>query len=449
MLDKYKNIFIVGIKGAAMANIAVVLKKMGKNVAGSDVDEEFITDEELNKNNIQVRQGFDPTQIPPETDLIVYSAAHSGKNNPQVQHALEKGIAAIHQIDVINEIMSQHKIKIAICGSHGKTTTSSMLAYCLKEIGANPTYIVGTSSFNGMFGGDYGNGEYIVVEADEYAIDPPGDKTPKFHKLNPDYIIATNIDFDHPDVYDNLDEVKESFRAFFQKSVKKIYACVEDNILMDVLSSFPNDVYKTYSNLDEQYKVDLMIPGKKNMLNASGVITLLLDLGYNLEDIKRVLKNFKGAKRRFEFVEEVESIKLYDDYAHHPNEILATIDAARHYFQAPDRRIIVIFQPHTYSRTEALKNEFVEALAKADFAFIAPIFSSAREQSSGAENISSSDLENIARKKNIENIKAFETKENLKEKLRSVIKEDDVIFTMGAGNVYKLKNDIIEVVKSI
>lgn len=441
MLETKKNIFIVGIKGVAMANIAIILKKMGKNVSGSDVGEEFITDEELSKNGIVVSEGFETSQIRSEADLVVYSAAHGGEKNHQVVYAKEKGISVMHQIDVMSEIMDQHKIKVAVCGSHGKTTTSAMLAFCLKELGANPTYVVGTSSFNDMFGGDYGDGNIIVVEADEYAIDPPTDKTPKFLKLNPDYIIATNIDFDHPDVYQNLDEVKSAFKTFFSKPVKKIYACVSDEILMDVISSISYNIYNVYND----YKLDLQVPGQKNSLNASGVVSLLCDLGYNREDVVEVLKDFKGAKRRFEFVKEVNNIKLYDDYAHHPNEILATIDAVREHF--PGKRIIIIFQPHTYSRTLSLKDEFIEALAKADHSFIAPIFASARERE--INSITSKTLVDNAENKNIHNLSSFENSSDLMMLLRQTVRDGDIVFTMGAGDVYKLKNDIIKVLKTI
>ncbi|MBI4004616.1 UDP-N-acetylmuramate--L-alanine ligase [Candidatus Roizmanbacteria bacterium] len=442
MLNEARNVFIVGIKGVGMANLALILKKMGKSVVGSDTDEEFITSENLKRNNITTFVGFNTSFIPSNTDLLIYSAAHRGIENPQVQFALQNNIRVLHQAEVLAQLMDMHEIKIAVCGSHGKTTTSALLAYCLKQLGQNPTYMVGTSSFNSFPGGDYGDGKYIVVEADEYAIDPPRDTTPKFHKLRPDYVICTNIDFDHPDVFKDLDDVKKAFTVFFDNVNTRIYACEKDKSLMSVLATVPKEKYTLYGQHDKDFEIG--IPGAKNRLNALGVRQLLIDLGFKDDEIVVPFKNFTGAKRRFEQVAYENDIYLFDDYAHHPNEIRATIEAARSRFN--DRRIIVIFQPHTYTRTAALRQDFVHSLAKADVSFVAPIFASAREKENG-QTITSRDLEQYAHEQGIENIHSFETQEELFGKLQQNLHPGDIIFTMGAGDIYKLKSDIIEVIR--
>lgn len=217
MLHLKKNIFLVGIKGVAMTNLAVILKKMGKNVSGSDIKETFITDNLLKKNHISWVESFHPEKIPLSTDLVVYSAAHQGINNPQVKEAVAKKIDIASQAQLLGWLTEQFKTKIAVCGCHGKTTTSSLLAYALKKMGVNPSYLVGAPYFNNYPGGSFDSKEYFIIEADEYGINPPLDTRPKFHLLNPDYIICTNIDFDHPDVYENLHQVKRSFLKFFQK----------------------------------------------------------------------------------------------------------------------------------------------------------------------------------------------------------------------------------------
>ena len=148
MLDQAKNVFIVGIKGAAMANLAVILKKMGKNITGSDVEEEFITDQLLKKNRITWQNGFEPKKIPENTDLVVYSAAHQGGKNPQIIATKEKGIKTLHQAELLGQLIKQFKTAIAVCGCHGKTTTSSLLSYCLIKLGVKPSYLVGSSNFN-------------------------------------------------------------------------------------------------------------------------------------------------------------------------------------------------------------------------------------------------------------------------------------------------------------
>ena len=196
MLEQSKNIFFLGIKGVAMANLAVILKKMGKNVTGCDIEEEFITDKLLKDNKIDWTVGFDQDNIPKETDLIVYSAAHGGTNNPLIVEAIKNKVNVISQAQLLGELMDEFENKIAVCGCHGKTTTSSLLVYALNKLKQRPSYLVGVP-FLLDIQGEIFRKKYFVVEADEYGVNPPTDKTPKFNLLNPNYIIATNIDFDH------------------------------------------------------------------------------------------------------------------------------------------------------------------------------------------------------------------------------------------------------------
>jgi UDP-N-acetylmuramate--alanine ligase len=194
----------------------------------------------------------------------------------------------------------------------------------------------------------------------------------------------------------------------------------------------------------ERFTISLF--GEKNISNAAGVVLTLLHLGYSEDRIRHAISGFSGVKRRFEKVAYTNHTYLFDDYAHHPEEIKATIQAARRRFTS--RRIIAIFQPHTYSRTYELQNEFVDALSLADYSLIAPIFSSAREKGETI-NITSIDLENIAKNKGIMHIKAYTSVLDIIDTLREMIKPGDVVFTMGAGDIYKLKNDIIEVLKIV
>lgn len=473
MLTNKKNIFIVGIKGVAMANLAIILKKMGKNVTGSDVEEIFITDETLENNSIGYSVGFNPQNVPENTDLIIYSASHGGTENAQVKYAKEKGITIVHQVEILNEIMKLHENRMAVCGTHGKTTTTAIIVYCLKKLGVNPTFMVGTSTVDNFSGGDLGDRKYCVIEADEYGIDPPSDKTPKFQSLNPNVILATNIDFDHPDTYKDIEETKKAFQIFFRKVTgnegkSSLFVCSDSKELMDAVSQFPRTEYRTYGfdfssdyviknvrtsqdySQFELFKKDksigqfkLSIFGEKNISNATGAITVLLKLGFSASSIKDVIINFKGAKRRFEQVAFTNSIYLFDDYAHHPSEIEATINAVRSRFEG--KRLIIIFQPHTYSRTEVLKSQFVNALSKADISFIAPVFASAREKAEGQ----AVDFANEAKKRGITNIFSYSDKSELFARLKEILRLGDVVFTMGAGDIYKLKNGIIEVIRKI
>lgn len=412
MLDEMKNVFIVGIKGVGMAGLAIILKKMGKTVHGSDIAEEFITDEELRKNDISWTVGFDPSKLPIPTESVgdwalIYSAAHGGDENPQVVVAKKRGVKVYHQAEFLGELLKNFKTTIAVCGSHGKTSTASLLAYSLIKLGAKPSYLVGSSSFNEYFGGDYQGTDYFVLEADEYGVNPPKDKTPKFLFLNPDIILCTNIDFDHPDVFNNLEEVQKAFEEFFKRVKKGLPAGRQViSISSDSIAS-----------------------------NAGGVIKVLQELGFKEEDIKKAMEGFAGAKRRFEQKAYENDIYLLDDYAHHPKEIAATVQKAREKFNA--RRIVILFQPHTYSRTKALSQEFSAALKNADIAVVLPIFASARENPADFGDVRIPDIESVS------------SKEELLTKLPSVLKRGDVVFTMGAGDIYKLDRDIIEIIKTL
>lgn len=406
MLDGFNSVFIVGIKGVGMAGIAVILKKMGKNVTGSDIDEEFITDDELKKNNIQWTVGFDSSNLPDHTEAVIYSAAHGGDDNPQVVEARKRGIKIMHQAEFLGELLKNFKKTIAVCGTHGKTSTASLLAYSLIKLGAKPSYLVGSSSFNEYSGGDYLGDEYFVLEADEYGVNPPKDKTPKLKFIHPDIILYTNIDFDHPDVYKDINDVRKAFNDFFLHA-KKVISCPENED----------------STLD------------KHESNRLGVEQALIELGFEIDAIQKAMQGFTGAKRRFEQIAHENDIYLLDDYAHHPREIEATIKKAREKF--PDRRILILFQSHTYSRTKALLNEFSAALKMADTALVGPIFPSARENPAEFGDVK------------IPEHKNFDSFKGLIAELPHIIKKGDVIFTMGAGDIYKFARDIIQIIKKV
>lgn len=468
---KEKNIFIVGIKGVAMANLAVILKKMGKNVMGSDISEEFITDEVLKKNKINHIVGFNPKDLPKHIDLIIYSAAHQGKNNPQVKEGEKRKIKIKSQAEVIGELLKEFKTKIAVAGCHGKTTTASLLAYSLINLGVKPSYLVGAPSFGNFDGGDYckeGGNNYFVVEADEYGVDPPRDKTPKFYFLKPNYIIGTNIDFDHPDVYPGIKEVKTVFLNFFDE--RYLILCADDLILFQLINRLKQKKIVTYGFKEgadllikkwsrseegsrflvsyqekffEEFTINLF--GKKNIINAAGVILTLLKLGFSFKKIKNALIGFTGAKRRFEKIAFINDIYLFDDYGHHPAEIKTTIEAARDRF--PKRKIVVIFQPHTFSRTAVLKSDFSQSLSLADLSIVIDIFPSAREKKENFQ-ISSLEIEKEAKKRGKNNV-IYVSDCELFDFLKRNLKRGSVVFTMGAGDVYKLKDDIISVIKRV
>ncbi|MFH0979408.1 MAG: UDP-N-acetylmuramate--L-alanine ligase [Candidatus Roizmanbacteria bacterium] len=459
MLKQAKNIFFVGIKGVAMANLAVILKKMGKKVYGADVEEEFITDKLLKYNEITWQVGLKPEKLPKKIDLFVYSAAHGGLSNSIIVEAKKRKVNIISQSQLLGELMNEFETKISVTGCHGKTTTSSLLSYALNKLKAKPSYLVGVPFFTNHQGGDFQGKKYFVVEADEYGVNPPTDKTPKFFKLNPDWIICTNIDFDHPDVYKDIEETKKAFFKFFDN--KKIILNIDNPYLFQYINTSKSRKIITYGfseNADYQitnweineegsefkikkvgsFKISLF--GKHNVSNATAVIVQLLQLGFKAEEIKKAIRDFTGAERRLELVYKKNNSYLFDDYAHHPTEITSTISALRDRFK--NRKIIIIFQPHTYSRTAFLLKDFSNALSLADQTLLLPIFSSAREQESEFKITA----EDIVKMSNNKNNRCFQNIIKLLSYLEKIFNKNDVIVTMGAGNVYKLKDEIIKII---
>lgn len=455
MLKQAKNIFFLGIKGVAMANLAVLLKKMGKKVYGADIDEEFITDKLLKNNKITWQIEF--KTLPQNVDLVIYSAAHGGLNNPLISIAKEKKINIISQAELLGEIMNEFKTKVAVSGCHGKTTTSSMLSYALNKLKAFPSYIVGVPFFTENQGGDFQGKKYFVVEADEYGVNPPLDKSPKFFKLSPDWIICTNIDFDHPDVFKDISETKTAFIKFFNnrrlilniddENIQKCFKEIKSKKIITYGFSKKADYQITKWQINEdgsEFTIkgignfNIYLYGKHNISNAVAVIVQLIQLGFKADGINQAISNFKGAERRFELVYKKNDTYLFDDYAHHPSEIKVTIEAAKERFN--NKRIIVIFQPHTFSRTNFLLNEFKESLSLADKGLILPIFASARENSDQF-TVSAKDIV-----KGKDNLFYFPTNIELISHLQKIIKVGDVIFTMGAGDVYKLKDEIVKII---
>ena len=466
-ISHYNSFFILGIKGVAMANIALILKKMGKQIEGIDTKEKFITDSILKENKIMVitdAKNVDHNRL---SDVYIYSAAHNGRDNPIIMEASRAQKIIISQAEFIEKLRETFPVSIAVSGCHGKTTTSALLAYTLTKLHAKPSYIIGTSSFQGMTGGNFQkDSNYFIFEADEYGIAPPKDIRSKLLIYKPQHIICTNIDFDHPDVYKNINDVKKTFLSFF--SNRKLYVCADDPNIQSVLPKLKRDQYRTFGfspdsdlRLTPAYSSEtitkfyvhyqgkklglfsLPLFGRKNISNAGGVILILLELGFSVEHIKNAIVSFEFVKRRFELVYKKYDITLFDDYAHHPAEITATIQAMRERFDK--RRIIILFQPHTFSRTQAFKKQIIITLSKADIVYIAPIFSSARENSKSF-TIDSHLLRKEAELLKVTNVHICDTKSEILTNLSLQLIKNDIIVTMGAGDIYKLKNDIIKLI---
>jgi len=466
---KKKNAYLVGIKGVAMTSLAVYLKEKGYEVTGSDVEDIFPTDKILQANKINIIKGFSEKNIDEKFDLAVVTGAHGGMTNIEAQKAKKLGIPTYMHGEFLGKLM-EGKFGISIAGCHGKTTTSSLIAFLLQKGGFKQSYAIGTAEINGLGpAGHFGNGEIFVAEADEYMTCPSSDPTPRFMWQSPKILVLTNIEYDHPDAYANIEEVKDAYRHFIDKleSDVVIVACIDNENVTSVLTgtnkqvitygfspaadfsishfyfnegiSFMQVMHKNI-NLGEYM---LQISGKHNLANSLAGIIVAEHIGMSHENIRKALKLFTGCKRRFEKISQIGGVTLYDDYAHHPSEISATLYGAREWFKY--RRIIAIFQPHTFSRTKALLADFARAFIQADLAMIVDIYPSAREQPDDTINSNMLVMEANKYKKNAYYLK------NKKETLSFLdknIKDGDLIITMGAGDIYLWHDDIKKLLRS-
>jgi UDP-N-acetylmuramate--alanine ligase len=460
----FHNFYLVGIKGVAMTSLAQCLVDAGKTVKGCDVPDEFVTQKILDTLNLSVDEGF-ACELPNDADCVVYTSAHQADLNPQVQKAREKGVAVFSQAEALASLFNQKK-GIAVCGVGGKTTTSAMITWILSKIGQDPSFSVGVGNIPGLSKTGRWNpqSEFFVAEADEYVINPAARAngeaiTPRFSFLQPFITVCTNLEFDHPDVYDSFEHTKQVFFKFFTQ-IKYGGALIynSDDISTAGMppssqklikyGSQPNDEFslknfraengKTFGELavnGQAHTIELQIPGQYNLKNAVASVAACSLIGVPVEQSIEALKSFASTMRRAEFIGEKNGVKFYDDYAHHPHEVKSVIHAFREWF--PNQKLIVAFQSHTFSRTKALFNDFVDAFIDTNEVAMIDIFASARE---AFDPSVTSDLlcEEIRKKYPQLEAQNYHDLEKLATHLKETMKAGDVVLTVGAGDIYKL-----------
>ncbi len=462
---KYKQIHFVGIKGVGMTALAVLTKEAGAVVTGSDIAEQFITDKTLLQAEIIPYVGFAPEHIN-TAELIITTGAHGGYDNPEVVSAKEKGIRVVSLAEAIGMIMNGelfgHPLQgISVAGTHGKTTTTAMIATLFTENNLDASYFIGTSSIPSLgTSGHFGKGEYFIVESDEYATEPVHDRRPKFYWQSPQIAVFTNIDHDHSDIYPTLDSVRQVFLQFAQKlpSTGVLIACGDNHQVQRLLKEYngrkitygftpDNDFVLQRVQISDDgmffhvkgFDADLgeffiRVSGEHNALNALAAIIVGLECGLSLENSKQALQKFSGSKRRLERKGTMSSdILIYDDYGHHPTEIAASLAALRSMY--PRKKIICIFQPHTYSRTKQFFDEFTRCFRSADEVIILPIYASAREE---IDHTISAEMLTQAIQKMQKDVIFLPNRADVVKYVSQKNYRGAVIVTMGAGDVYKI-----------
>ena len=434
-----------------MCGLAELLHRMGAQVSGSDMSESAQT-QHLKSIGVQVFFGHQESHVG-AVDVVVYSSAIN-KQNPEIRAARSRGIPLIPRAEALAEIM-RLKRGIAIAGTHGKTTTTSLISSIFLEGGLEPTIAVGGRLQNIGSTAILGKGEWCIAEADE--------SDGSFHKLSPEISVITNIDSDHLEHYGNFENLKKAFHDFALKVpfYGKVIVCGDDPVIQSVFEEYPKQIitYGFNSTNDYQLKgemgsyeilrsnkkttqlevlgdIQIEIPGKHNALNALAATIVGLTAGISFFQCQRGLLNFKGVDRRFQLKGEKKQILVYDDYGHHPTEVTATLSGFKEKF--PQKRLVVLFQPHRYSRTQTCWSEFLKCFKDADLLLLTDIYPAGETAIPGiSSEILSEAIDHPHRQYLPKN-------DSIHDKILKQLKPGDIFLTLGAGDGWKIGQKLLE-----
>lgn len=454
MFSTVRKIHFVGIGGIGMSGIAEILLDQGFKITGSDKQLSDITDRLANLG-AKIYEGHSPEHVEPDVDVVVYSSAVK-LDNPEIQEARRRKIPVIRRAEMLAELM-RLKYGIGIAGTHGKTTTTSMVGLVLIEGGFDPTVVVGGVLRD--FGGTnarLGHGDFIVVEADEF------DKS--FLQLTPTIAVITTLEPEHLDSYGSVEELKSAFVDFANKVpfYGFVVLCLDEPMIQDIMPRIKKRVItyglnvqadvqaielefkERHSSYTLIYKgkncgrVNLQVPGLHNVKNSLAAIAVGMELGIEFEKVKNALEKFRGVYRRFEIRAEVNGIIVVDDYAHHPTEIKAVLQAAKESWR---RRIIAVFQPHLYSRTRDFYQEFGRSFFNADVCVITDVYP-AREEP--IEGVSGELIARSARNFGHREVHYVQDKTEIPDYVFKLVSPGDMVIFMGAGDITKICGDFIK-----
>jgi len=468
---KNRNIYFIGIKGVGMTMLAQFLAAQGNKIYGSDIADVFLTDKVLRDAKIRVFSPFSPANIPVRLDLIIYSSAYNENNNVELAYikntpARFKNIPLLPYAAALGEVFNQY-YGVSVCGSHGKTTTSAWLGYVLWKAGKQPNVLVGSRVPQFKGSSLKGGKKYFVAETDEYQN--------KLQYFKPRGVVLNNIDYDHPDFFKTKSAYTKVFADFLKKipasgfliinkkdiesqKIKKycsgkvisydlvtgVYGAGADYLAYDLRIVGGRQIFKlSYRGRDlGEFKISFW--GDHNVLNALAVIAAARQLGVKDHDLKKHLLGFKGTERRAQILGSYNGALIIDDYAHHPTEIKTTLDGLRAHY--PDKKIVAVFHPHTFTRTKALFDDFTRSFTAADKLIILDIYGSAREKQGG---VSSRQLEIAIKRFNRINkishpVLYIPTIPAAASHLRATLKKSDLLLLIGAGDVFRIADKLLK-----
>lgn len=452
-----KKVHMVGVKGAGMTALAQLMVRRGVAVTGSDVADRFFTDDVLESIGVNASQ-FDASNIVDDLDAVIYSTAYNS-NNVEIAQAVSRGVPIITYPEALAQLFNNSN-GIAIAGSHGKTTTSAMLAFVIREIGLDPTAIIGSKVIDFDGSAIVGGGDYFVIEADEYQ-----NKLAYYH---PHLTMITSIDYDHPDFFPDRSSYMKVFVDFASRVIVsdgRVVVCIDDEGVRSMIDEIGDEGVISYGWSDEaRYMIDsyriedglvyfnvmcdglllgefsTQLVGRHNVSNACGVVALLHAVGVNdWVAVSSAMSRFRGTSRRFERKGFFGDIAIIDDYAHHPTEVAVTLGAAREMY--PDSRIWCVFAPHTFSRTEALMDDFSRAFSSVDRVLLLDIYASAREVQG---SVSSRELCNMING-NGASCEYVGTLERAADYVVEHKNDLDILITMGAGDAWRVGDILMKV----
>ncbi len=456
MFKKIKHIHFVGIGGIGMSGIAEVLLNLGYRVSGSDMRESDTT-ERLRNLGGEIAIGHRAENITAPHVVVISSAVKN--DNVEVIAAREKLVPVIPRAEMLAELM-RLKYGVAIAGAHGKTTTTSMVSTVLAAGGVDPTVVIGGKLNSIGTNAKLGQGEFLVAEADE--------SDGSFLKLSPTIAVVTTIDAEHLDYYQDIDEIKEAFLAFINKvpfygvsilcldqpHIQSLIPRVEKRYLTYGMSTQADYQAREVSlkPLGSRFKVmhrdqdlgwfELAVPGVHNINNSLAAVAVARELDIGIETIRKALKEFSGVQRRFTIKGEVSGVIVVDDYGHHPTEVRATLAAAA---AGLERRVVVVFQPHRYSRTQHLLEEFFTAFNQADKLIVTDIYAAGEKPIPG---VSGEALYEGIRKYGHKDVTYVADKEAVAGHLMGVVRRGDLVITLGAGDVWKVGEQVLQKLKA-
>lgn len=438
-----RHVHLVGIGGVSMRPLGLVLKGMGMVVTGSDMSASVST-QELENQGIPVAIGHHAENIAGAECIIRTAAAHN--DNPEIAAARAAGIPVFERAQAWGEIMKSYKNAICISGTHGKTTTTSMMTHILMEANLDPTVMIGGYLPLLHAGHRVGHGDTILLESCEYCD--------SFLNFFPTLAVILNVEADHLDYFKDLEDIQKSFHQFASLATFGVIANGDDPHTVSAMQGIDyvsfglgeqNRIHAANMHPDWQHfdvicdgeyycHLDMGVLGKHNALNALAAAAAAWMMGIPGEAVSHGLESFHGAGRRMEFKGKFQGADVYDDYAHHPDELSATVSAVRS--AMPGRRIVLAFQPHTYTRTKALFDDFVRELKKPDVVILSEIYAARERNTIG---ISSLDLA-----KQIPGAVYCETLPEVTDQLRKIVREGDVVITMGAGDIFRAGEALFE-----